>query len=137
MPKKVLSVGMGGMLFAQIGEQIFGLLAGDLQPEGIGAKIELTRPSQDAALLTNGCTAEVSVVFPRCEDTLACLGRKIHFACDAVIEAQPNTIAVQYIHGRNLYHRVNNSTARAAAAGNWACLIFGGTALRINLWIAI
>jgi hypothetical protein len=111
MPKKVLSVGMGGMLLVQIWEQIFGLFAGDLQPKGIGAKIKLARPSQDAALPADGRAAEESVVAPRRENPLAYLGGKIHFACDAVLKAQPNAIAIQDVHRFDLYRGLNNSTA--------------------------
>jgi hypothetical protein len=104
MPKKLLSVGMGRVFFSQVGEQIFGLLAGDLKPEGIGAKIQLARPRQDAALLADGRIAEEFVVSPWRENAFPYLSGKIHFAFGAVFEAQPDTIAVEDFRSNDLYH---------------------------------
>ena len=78
--EKLLSVGMGRVFFSQVWEQIFGLLAGDLKPEGIGAKIQLARPRQDAALLADGRIAEEFVISPWRENAFPYLSGKIHFA---------------------------------------------------------
>jgi hypothetical protein len=118
MPKKLLSVGMGGMLFAQIGEQIFRLLAGDLQPEGIGAQIKLARPCQDSALLADGCTAKERVVAPRRKNTFTYMCGKIHFSFGTVFETQPDAIAVEDFHSYDLYHGMNNTTFPRCGGAN-------------------
>jgi hypothetical protein len=97
------------MLFAQIGEQIFGLLAGYLKPEGIGAKIKFARPRQDAALLADVRTTKERIIAPWRKNTFTYLGGKIHFAFDAVFEAQPNAIAVEDVSGQDLHHDMNNT----------------------------
>ena len=104
MPKKLLSVGMGRVFFSQVGEQIFGRLAGDLKPEGIGAKIQLARPCQDATSLADGRIAEEFVVSPWRENAFPYLIGKIHFAFGAVFEAQPDMIAVEDFRSYDLYH---------------------------------
>ena len=144
MPKKLLSVGMGGVFFSQVGEQIFGLLAGDLKPEGIGAKIQLARPRQDAALLADGRIAEELVVSPRRKNAFPYLSGKIHFAFGAVFETKPDTIAVEDFRSNNLYHAQNNTMSlhrSGAQTGNLGNLgtstsftKFRGSEIRKTAW---
>ena len=106
------------MLFAQIGEQIFGLLAGYLKPEGIGAEIKFARPRQDTALLADVRTTKKRVIAPWRKYTFTYLGGKIHFAFDAVFEAQPNAIAVEDVSGYDLHHAIMiTRSCRAAKSG--------------------
>ena len=101
---------MGGMPFAQLGEQFLWLLAGDLQPKGIGAKIKFAGPRQDSALSSDGGAAEECIVGPWRKNSFACMRRKIHFPFGTIFEPQPDTISVKYFSGHDLCHKKHDNT---------------------------
>ena len=76
-------------------EENLGLLAGELQPEGIGAKVDFAGRLECAPLIRDAGALKNGVIVPRGKYAAAGLRREIGFAFDAVVKTEPDMVAVE------------------------------------------
>src|SRR5438094_51153 len=95
---------MDGARVAKIGEQVFGLLAGELQPKGVRAEIQFAGPSQGPPLFTQASLAVELVIVPGSEHTSAGFGGEVHLPFHAVVEAKPDAVIVEPLESHDFLH---------------------------------
>jgi len=100
MPRKRLISGMDGLQF--LIQQRFRFLAGHLQPDRIGTKINLVVPKQ-FAVIANARLAKIFVIVPKSKNTRARFSGKIRLAFHAVVEAQPDAVILQNFDGGDFF----------------------------------
>ena len=103
-PRKRLSVGIGATPLAPIRKQLLRGLARDLQPEGVGAEIQLAGPGQGPALVAQRRPPEKRFVGQRREDALARVPGKIDLTRCAIGETQPHAVVLQDFQGDDSFH---------------------------------
>jgi len=92
MPKNRLISGTGGLL-AQDREQLFGLLAGYLEVQGVRAEIDLVVPDQFAGR-ADPDLREDGIIVPAGEDAFAYQVRKVNRPGSSIVEGQCQAIGL-------------------------------------------
>src|SRR5213593_3744 len=104
---------MGGCR-CKVRRHVFGRSAGDLQPKGIRAKVELVVPAQ-LAVFADASAAEELVVLPRRIDASARFVREVHLAFHAVVEAEPEAVVFKDLESSDFFHRQEEHMAQGPA----------------------
>ena len=86
---------MGGN-FLESREEIFGLLAGDLQPEGVGAKVDFAGPLERPPLVRDAGMPKYGIIVPGGKHALASVRGEIGFAFPMQLYAGREVGVVDY-----------------------------------------